>query len=292
MARFRSSHIIVNVLLTVSVVSFLASVGWRFWRDRSFAVAAVSADGKTISIAGLDFSASKQTLLLALDKNCRFCAEESPFYQEVIEAARAKGVRVVIAFPHSIEDGKQYLAEHHIAASDVVKVRFKSLGVAGTPTLFLLDSAGTIIGKWFGTLPEPVHNYVIRILGSNADDIRKDSSPFLTWGSASLPPGVKLDTVNLQSVIILDIADRKEFAREHIVGSVNLPVDEVYARALNEVPGANMIVIFSRHPDPIQINNAMVSLRRAGFSNITWLDANLEQCQAAGVEVSTAKVAN
>jgi rhodanese-related sulfurtransferase/thioredoxin-related protein len=286
MRQNRRVNLIVNGFLVVAVLAFLSTVGWRLIFDARFTSASLSPDGKTLMIEGVDFSKFNQTLLLALDKDCRFCAQEAPFYRQIANSARAKGVRVVVAFQHDPQEGRKYLSDHQIDLSETVRLRFKNLKLTGTPTLLLLDSRGSQIGKWEGDLPEPVHEYILGILGRGADIIRRERSPFLNWGNLSLPPTIEIEALKsglkTGEAILLDVDDRNVFARNHLKDATNVPADEVYARSMNELPSAKTIVLFARGVDTLKINNARVSLERAGFGSVKWLNLSLEKCREAG----------
>src|SRR5204863_9489624 len=44
--------------------------------------------GTKISLAGLDWSKSPRTLLMALSTTCHFCSESAPFYQKLQQQKR------------------------------------------------------------------------------------------------------------------------------------------------------------------------------------------------------------
>jgi rhodanese-related sulfurtransferase/thioredoxin-related protein len=286
MKQNRRVNLVVNGFLVVAAMAFLLTVGWRFMFAARFTSASLSSDGKAFTIEGVDFSVSNQTLLLALDKDCRFCAQEVPFYQQIANSARAKGVKVIVAFQHDPQEGRKYLSDHQIDLSETMRLRFQNLKLAGTPTLVLLNSHGSQIGKWEGELPEPVHEYILGILGVDEAIIRRDRSPFLNWGGLSLPPTIEAEamkiSLNRGEAILLDVDDRSVFAHEHLKDATNVPADEVFARAMNELPAAKTIVLFARSMDTLKINNARVSLERAGFGSIKWLNLSLEKCKQAG----------
>lgn len=58
------------------------------------------------------------------------------------------------------------------------------------------------------------------------------------------------------TVTLVDIVSREEFGAWHIVGAVNIPDDELYSRALNELMPAQRIVLFTRNPDLRKVINA------------------------------------
>jgi rhodanese-related sulfurtransferase/thioredoxin-related protein len=283
-------NVLANVILAVAVAVFLFTFGWQMVRERLSMVSA-SQKGNRIEISGIKFSESDQTLLLVLNKDCKFCQQETPFYHSLSTQARTKRVGFIVAFQDDIEQGRKYLSDGNIVASNIIRVRLDSINVEGTPTLFLLNKDGEIVGKWAGTLSEAAHDYIIGILGVDEGTIRKGNSPFLMLGNLSLPPSLKADEFRNKlkngDVILLDVDARKDFAREHIEDAMNLPEDEVYARSLNEVDSSKLIVLFSRDRQSPNISNAFVSLKRAGFGRIGWLKQSIEECKAAGLPVQS-----
>jgi len=121
--------------------------------------------GNTLSAGDIEWAKSEGTLLLVLQKGCRFCDESAPFYQRLTKALSTKPkTHIVAVFPSSQEDNKQYLQEKKIDISDVKQLSPSSLGVAGTPTLLLVDNAGVVVDEWRGKLTPDEEEKVINRL--------------------------------------------------------------------------------------------------------------------------------
>jgi rhodanese-related sulfurtransferase len=280
----------VNAILGVAIMLFVFTLVWRYIEEGSFIEGTVSKDGKRISLSGIQFSEHEQTVLLALDKDCRFCKQEAPFYRQLASEAGARGTRLVVVFQHNLKAGREYLSAEHIEASDLVRVHLNSIGVEATPTLMVLNREGLAIGKWSGSLSQPLHEYLLSILGSSEATIRNSGSPFLSLGNLTPPPVIDAASLKAElkagEAIILDVDEREAFAAEHLEGAVNLPEDEIYARAQNELTKAKSIVVFSVSRDPVRISNARVSLDRVGFVNLAWLRLSMDECRTAGLSVA------
>ena len=111
------------------------------------------ANGAKLSIDGIDWSESDQTVLLALSDNCHFCSQSAPFYQRLVNAlANRRDVRLVALFPQQSDEAKKYLAKIEVPIADVRQASFGLLGVSGTPTVILVDRTGTIKQSWMGLL--------------------------------------------------------------------------------------------------------------------------------------------
>ena len=120
--------------------------------------------GAKVTLADTDFSTSDKTLILALKKGCHFCSESAPFYQKLAQIAPEKGLRLIAAFPHSVEDGQSYLKELNVSIADMKQADFGSMNVGGTPTLILVDKNGQITKSWVGKLPADKETEVINSL--------------------------------------------------------------------------------------------------------------------------------
>ena len=99
----------------------------------------------------IDFSAAARTLLVALQRPCRFCDDSMPFYRRL--ASRAAGrndVRIVVVAPprnHGIGD---YLESRGFEPDAVVLA--ERFPVPGTPSLLAVDAEGSLMHMWAGLL--------------------------------------------------------------------------------------------------------------------------------------------
>ncbi len=120
--------------------------------------------GTKISLPDIDFSQKDKTIIVALKKGCHFCTESAPFYQRLVQAAGEKGVRLIAAFPHSVEEGQGYLKELNVPITEMKQADFAALSVGGTPTVILADKNGEIIKAWLGKLSPEKETEVINSL--------------------------------------------------------------------------------------------------------------------------------
>jgi len=149
--------IAVTVLLTVKLIR-------RNFFPKSHAVANISATlGTKISLADVDWMRSDRTLILVLDKGCRFCLRSAPFYQKLLrESTERKELHVIAVFPHDVEEGKEYLKNIGVDIPDVRHATLQSLGVRGTPAVLLVNKQGIIQGLWMGQLPQDQESAVFK----------------------------------------------------------------------------------------------------------------------------------
>lgn len=280
------ANLAANIILFAAVVIFMIFLVRHIIANQDFTKTSLSSDGTIVSISGIDLSPFQQTIIVVLDKNCRFCKQQIPFYRQLAESSRTHNVKLIFAFPHNRQDGIDYLHAEQIVAKDAIRISMQSLDIRGTPTLLLLNSEGKILAKWVGELSRPVEDYIVSILGLSEQAIIDGDSPFLRLGNPKETPVIQPADLRKQlaekTTTIIDIGDRKEFAENHIAGSINIPEDELYSRALNELPESVSIVLFSRRLDAHKIRNAELVLRSLGFKQIAWLKESLEQTQETG----------
>jgi hypothetical protein len=112
--------------------------------------------GARTSLDEVDWTKSKQTLLLALSKGCRFCTESAPFYRRLASETYGRSdLRLIAVFPReTFSEAKDYLDELGVSLSDIRHAPLDAIGARGTPTLVLVDSGGTVIDSWTGRLTE------------------------------------------------------------------------------------------------------------------------------------------
>lgn len=119
----------------------------------------------SVSSLNLDWNQDKQTLILAISTNCKFCTASAPFYQKLIE--RRKDTRLVAIFPQSIQEGQDYLKGLGVSVDEVRHTDFTAIGVQGTPTLLLVDSSGAVKNSWLGALSPPQETDVLNAIHLN-----------------------------------------------------------------------------------------------------------------------------
>ena len=111
------------------------------------------AAGTQISLSGINWTDSEETVVIALSNKCRFCTDSAPFYQRLTnELADRKNVRVVAVFPHEVGEGKKYLDGLNVPITEMTQAQLDSFGVRGTPTLMIVDKSGKVKQSWVGRL--------------------------------------------------------------------------------------------------------------------------------------------
>jgi hypothetical protein len=118
--------------------------------------------GQHFSLPGIDWAQSQQTLVMALQTTCRFCSDSGPFYQELIrDRAKFARTRIVAVLPQVVEESKAYLGRLGVSVDDIRQGALAEIGVRGTPTLLLVNSAGVVTDVWAGKLQPTVEKEVL-----------------------------------------------------------------------------------------------------------------------------------
>jgi rhodanese-related sulfurtransferase/predicted DCC family thiol-disulfide oxidoreductase YuxK len=278
----------VNVAMLVALATFAFCIARYTMSRYQFSEALLTADN-VVHLEGVDLSKSEQNIVVFLDKSCKFCNLDVPFYQRLAKESQTHDVNLIVAFPHDLREGQQYLAENQIGPDKVVRLHFNQLGVQGTPTIMILNRRGGIIAKWSGELSAPLEDYIVSILGRDQEAIFSDGSPYLALGNRLDPPACDVASLRTRllsnTVTIVDVDSREAFGAQHFVGAVNIPDDELYSRALNELVVSKGVVLFSRDADVQKLRNANAVLRSIGFTTIESLNLTLTAAVAAGLEI-------
>ena len=109
--------------------------------------------GDKVALSGVDWAKNSHTLLLVLQKDCRFCTESAPFYQQLVKETSARtDLKLIAVLPQTVDEGKQYLKKIGVDIADVRQVSPNEVNVSGTPTLILVNNEGVASDVWAGKL--------------------------------------------------------------------------------------------------------------------------------------------
>lgn len=121
--------------------------------------------GSKVQISDVNWQLNKQTLLLVLRNGCHFCSDSAAFYQRL---AAERGIKthakLVAVLPGTGNDSRKYLDHLGVPIEEVRQAGLGALGVAGTPTLLLVNDKGVVTHSWRGQLPPQQEEEVINVL--------------------------------------------------------------------------------------------------------------------------------
>lgn len=178
-----------EAIANVTVIVVALAVGLVVLRGQLAAphtAPSLSAGYRLPQVSGIDWSRHQQTLVLALNTGCHFCQDSAPFYQRLAQAQRpgTEDVEVVAVFPNDPEAVQQLVKDEGLTLRSIPAIPLEKLGVAGTPTLILVDRQGRVERTWFGLLtPREELELMAVVSGSNQDPSASEIPAFQIGGS-------------------------------------------------------------------------------------------------------------
>jgi hypothetical protein len=159
------STIIVSLLLSIVLIKvFFLPQG----RPAASAAKPQVAKGTSLkgSLPGVDWDKNGRTLVLAISTRCHFCTDSAPFFQR-ISKERPESTKLLAVLPQAVDESRKYLEQEGVRVDDVRQAQLDSIKVSGTPTLLLVDNAGTVADVWVGKLEPGQEEDVLRVLRKN-----------------------------------------------------------------------------------------------------------------------------
>lgn len=93
-------------------------------------------------------------LVLIVHSGCRYCTQEMPFYRELASiAAKVGTAQIHVASSEDESALTSYVDANNLGGVSLLP-KTKVPGVAGTPTIALIDAAGRVTRSWRGVLSE------------------------------------------------------------------------------------------------------------------------------------------
>ena len=248
-------------LLNISIIIALLLLAGIILKKYYLSDAASPTIGRSarIHIKGLDWAKSEQTLLIAVQKDCSYCTESARFYRDIIQGLSGRtDLRVVAIYPDNHSEGENYLNQLGLTVSESKEVSLLSLGIKEVPTLVLVDKNGVVRNVWIGQLPAKKEAEVI------AELRLLNTRPVNEWTMEEKE--LKRRVANGESLVIVDLRGRFTFAQNHRDGSKNIPLDELDARAMNELPQTATIVL--EGDSDLATDSAYTILSSQGFRHV------------------------
>ncbi len=238
-----------------------------------------------LELPGVDWSKRDQTLVLALSANCHYCTESAPLYRQLITDISAQAnVRTVAVLPQPTAESQQYLKQLGVSPDEVIHTSLRSIGISATPTLLIVDRTGVISDLWVGRLNINNQLALRKRLHIASNDLATDTSgPTSVDASA-----IKRAFDRKAPVVIVDVEDREIYEVGHVPGAVNIPLDELEARANDELSPDDAIVVYCRNSE-LSGHAADVLIKNDGFRRVSILEGGLKQWQAAGYQQRAGK---
>jgi thiol-disulfide isomerase/thioredoxin len=122
--------------------------------------------GHKLNLPEVNWSNNRQTMLIGLSTECHFCTESAPFYMRL--SRDHANARLIAVFPQSVQESGEYLKKLGVTVDQVKQVSLGSIGIAGTPTLILVDHEGIVTNIWAGKLTPDQEKEVLTKLANSA----------------------------------------------------------------------------------------------------------------------------
>ena len=187
-------------------------------------------------------ASSRPSIVLVLQADCPYCKVSTPFYQKLLATNISdRAFDIVAAFPpKDATKAARYLTDQSIHPDRVIFTDPTQVGVNGTPAVLALDRDGRVFRKMVGLLnpsqQAELLQLVSRSAGSPHNVVRQVP---LRVDHVDAPNGAVAD-------VVLDIRERAEFQRSRWPGSINVPLQEIQARYIEEISQYRRIAIAHR----------------------------------------------
>ena len=112
--------------------------------------------GDRFNLTGADWRQSPTTVVLNIRSGCHFCQASMPFYRELVAAKQKhnSGVSVLAVSTDPPDILREYLKEGGVVVDNLVQAKPGPLGILGTPTVLMVDTAGIVRQRFIGKLSE------------------------------------------------------------------------------------------------------------------------------------------
>ena len=220
------------------------------------------AANEKLRINGINWADSDRTVLLALSKECKYCARSAEFYRRLAAGiGKRNNMRLLAVFSEKESEGDAYLRQLEVPIRDLRYASFSSLGIKSVPTVAIVDRNGVVTYMWVGKLPPLEEKDLMSKLG--LEDTRSPDE----WSITEANLRAKL--AHKEQVALIDIRDRTAYATNHRDEARNIPLDELPVRAQNELSLDETIVLYSN--DPSETDLAYSILETQGFTHVLLL---------------------
>jgi rhodanese-related sulfurtransferase len=259
---------ILNISILVVALILSALLVRKFWFQPAHNPEYRVATNATLVIDGIDWSDSERTVLVALARECKYCAESAEFYRRLATGlASQSNTRLIALFSEKESEAEAYLRQLELPIQELRYVSLSALGIRSVPTLAVLDRNGVVTDMWIGKL-SPIEQKAL-MSKLRLEDTRSPDE----WSINETD--LERKVANKEPIELLDIRERAAFAIHHKEGARNIPLDELPVRAQNELPLDRTIVIYSS--DHSEADFAYSILESQGFAKVFILVPNATQ---------------
>lgn len=150
-----SANVAIVIVALIIVGNFVSSK----WRSK--AEPDTIKTGSQVSLSGVNWN-DGTTLVLALQRGCRYCDESAAFYRRLWQQRSGSEPRMIAVVPGDEAEGGKYLEGLGVVVDGIVTASLSDINVSATPTLVLVDRSGRVSNVWVGKLDSNRENEVIQ----------------------------------------------------------------------------------------------------------------------------------
>lgn len=292
--RGRVTAALVNVSLIAAAAWFFFATGRRAWNRIAEGRFGEALEGTSLPLTvGADwplerlvFKDRERTVVLGLSADCRVCQESRPFYRQLIAMSAAPSARFGVSILLNKSAGKEEfvksLGRGHSRAHEV---RLKEFGIHRTPTAWVIARGGGVLFVQVGRLSKAREGNLVGLANGRFPSLEvasayEDELPFELTEAA-----FRQLTANGVTQL-LDVRAREASALQRgPFRAVNIPLDELPARAPEELDPKVRTVVDCTHLDPRVCDAAAFGMGREGFFRVHVLNRGstpASSCEAQG----------
>lgn len=299
---------IIGYSLNIIGIVFLGVILWNFTHkpltSTPQAIKQVRI-GSTMRLSGISWADAPHTVVMAVSTTCPYCRASATFYKALVSNSAPRKFRVVAVLPEPLDVAKRSLPALGITGlADIQQVNYEALGLSATPELIVINQQGRVEAAWIGRLNKVQEAEVFAKLGvtrfvakgTEVSDVTAHESEFVA-------PQQVHALLEDPTTVLVDTRARIGFQQAHIVGALNIPLDELYSRAVHELSPQKSLLIFCHAlhsqefggcPVRGEADNEIASfcrstkemLEHAGFGNVHLIAADLPLLEKQGVTIA------
>lgn len=234
-------------LVALAVVAVWHAVGTRAERPRSprqFPPAIRV--GTQLNFPGVDWSPASRHVVMRLSTSCQACNNSVGFYAAISEQiARKDTAQLTVVTTESEGPVRRWLVRSGIQPTRIVHVADASAyGFLLAPTLLLLDSSGLVTDVVIGEATPADETLLLRRLSANEGSSEPVDN---TQYGEELSESDVAGRLQGGTMRLLDVRSRDAFKNGHRDAALNIPIDELEARAPKELIEDSAPIIVDCH---------------------------------------------
>jgi hypothetical protein len=243
--------VLATLLATMRIWSATHDPGWGALTRRPIALSS------QFDVPGVDWSRSPRTLVMAITTSCPACEAGLSDYKVLATTSLSQAVRLVVVGAERADRLRLWLSAASIHPDYVVSVPdLSQWGITIVPTIMIVNSSGIVTDI---VAHRPAPEQLERLRARLTD--RMASSPINEPAEPPLISSQELaQRLASPGTLVVDPRSRQNFRRVHRPGAINVPVDELMARA-SEVVSARSVLVDCARTSSDQCLKAIVTLR-------------------------------